>query len=140
MTVLSDAGSEARQLAAVDRPARDLVGRVPAGLVGQPGHRQTRRRRAAAVSHDPVPAPRIVRSIPRAVVGHELSSHEQIPGADFRRRRAEDAPVAVHAALDPRQRPVNRIEIVDADGAGGGKVACLDRIRALLILDAAHQL
>lgn len=69
-----------------------------------------------------------------------LPSVEQMAASELGRGREERAPEAVLTGLQLCDRRVQDVQVVDVDGAGGGEVALLRGIGALLVLDARYQL
>ncbi len=77
---------------------------------------------------------------PRPVVVVQLEGPEERASEGRSRTREEAAAVASAAEREIEDRLLERVDVVDVDRAGGREVALVREIRALLVLDARHEL
>ena len=133
-------GAEAAQSAAANRPRGHLVGRAPPSRVAHRREAQSVLLVAAGVAQDPVDPPVVVRVLPRSVAVVSLERIQHPARAERRRGGQQHPPERVLAPFELDQGPIQRVEVIHVDGAGGGEVALLGRIGPLLELHAAHQL
>ena len=133
-------GAEARQTTRLDRAQRDLVGRVPVGVVPHAGDGEPVLQVALAVAHHGVHLAHIVGPLPRPVVRAQLQGHQHVAGAHPRRDRPEHAPPPLPAAADAQQRALEHVLVADVGRAGRGEVAVLGEVGSLGVLHAADEL
>src|SRR5687768_14035827 len=97
----------------VDGALRDLIRRMPVIAEREIRHREAVPGVSLAVSDHSVVLVLVVRAHPGAVVPLPFKRDEHIAGADARRRRPKETPIAKGTARHAHQRTVEDVEIVD---------------------------
>ena len=131
--------AEAADRAVLHGAQRNLVGRRPLAVVGHEVHRPGALVRGARVARDAVRLPEVLRQLPGAVRGVVFEREQQVAARERQRAGRDGAEVTVLAAgeRENRRQPV---EVAELGGAGGGKIAELRVVRALVVGDALDQL
>jgi hypothetical protein len=130
---------EAADAAVVHGALRNLVGRIPAAVVGHGRHAPAVVGVAAAVAQHAVQLAVIVAAGERAVVVQGFQRIGEGAAGGIGRCRHRRARVAVLAQADGGDVARQPVGIGDVGAAGGGEIAVARRIRALAVIEARGQ-
>ncbi len=117
----------------LDRAARDLIGGVPVGVVGQGGDRPASDQGAA----QEVDLLQVLRRRPGAARGRDVCCDQHVLAQSL---GADGAVIVVLADPGLQAIAVQVVGGLEGDGAGGGEVAVLGRVGTLLEADVVHEL